>query len=204
MRHCWLLTCPRSHLTRLGSAWGTLCVNRRRQNSWWNCSRSITLASDAMKAPLALASAAFLGTCSSCACTTLGGETPPAQGGIQIMGSLATPMGDVPAIMQLVFQQSRMFTKLVVPQIQFAGVLDIPAACRDWYAQCKLCSRPWRSHRYSSWLGGRRAVVVQRQGSSSRNAWLDSEHMFCVSCISLQRLFGRISRFPTGRGTLGS
>ena len=73
-----------------------------------------------MKAHLALASAAFLGTCSSCACTTLGGETPPAQGGVQMLGSLATPMGDVPAIMQLVFQQSRMFTKLVMPQIQFA------------------------------------------------------------------------------------
>ena len=48
---------------------------------------------------------------------------------------LATPVGDVPAIMQLVFQQSKM---MVVPRIQFfARVLDIPTACRDWYAQCK-------------------------------------------------------------------
>ena len=62
--------------------------------------------------------------------------SPLAQGGTQILGSLATRVGDVPAIMQLVFQQSKMYMKLVVPQIQFfARVLDIPAACRDWYAQ---------------------------------------------------------------------
>ena len=45
-------------------------------NSWWQCPCSSSLALDAVKAHLALASAALLGTRFSCACTTLGGETP--------------------------------------------------------------------------------------------------------------------------------
>ena len=35
-----LSTCPKSHKTGLSSAWLTLCVNRRRRNSWWKCLRS--------------------------------------------------------------------------------------------------------------------------------------------------------------------
>ena len=34
-----LSTCPRSHWTGLSSAWGTVCVNRRRRTSWWKCPR---------------------------------------------------------------------------------------------------------------------------------------------------------------------
>ena len=67
--------------------------------------------------------------------------SPPGQGGLQILAR--APVGDVSAIMQLKFQQS--FEFFVVPQIQFfARVLDISAACRDWYAQCQNRScRPW-------------------------------------------------------------
>ena len=39
VRHGRLSTCPRSHLTRLGSAWVTLCVEKRRRTSWWMCLR---------------------------------------------------------------------------------------------------------------------------------------------------------------------
>ena len=35
-----LSTCFRSHKTGLSSAWLTICVNRRRRNSWWQCLRS--------------------------------------------------------------------------------------------------------------------------------------------------------------------
>ena len=48
-----------------------------------------------------LASCVFRSLCSSCACTTLAGETPPAQGRIQILGT-----GDVSATMPDKFQQS--------------------------------------------------------------------------------------------------
>ena len=35
-----LSMCPRSHKTGLSSAWLTICVHRRRPNSWWKCQRS--------------------------------------------------------------------------------------------------------------------------------------------------------------------
>ena len=52
---------------------------------------------------------------------------PPAQGGIQELGAL---VGHVSVIMQRQFQQ-------------FSS-----SSCRSRYAQCTLCSRPWRSHKY--------------------------------------------------------
>ena len=56
--------------------------------------------------------------------------------------------GHVSVIMQRQFQQ---FVEFFVPSVQFLDRMgDIPAACRSWHAQCTLCSRPWRSHRYSS------------------------------------------------------
>ena len=70
------------------------------------------------------------------------GGSPPAQGGIQILGAVLgcsqiqeqivdveAPVADVPAIMQLLFQQFCKFDILKVPQIQFVDrVLDISVA----------------------------------------------------------------------------
>ena len=49
-------------------------------------------------------------------------------------------------------------------------MVDIPAACRSWYAQCTLCSRPLGSHGMVL-----DAAVVQHQVPllGSRNAWFD-------------------------------
>ena len=46
----------------------------------------------------------------------------------------------VSVTMQRQFQQ---FVEFFVPPVQFLDrVVDIPAACISWYAQCTLCSRP--------------------------------------------------------------
>ena len=53
-------------------------------------------------------------------------------------------------------------------------MVDIPVACRSWYARCILCSRPWRSHRYSSGDGCRRACYCAMTGAlvgSRRKLW---------------------------------
>ena len=91
--------------------------------------------------------------------------------------------------MQHKFQQS-LFMNLGV--LQFINrMVDIPAACRSWYAQCTLCSRP------CSGDGSHAPVVVQRQVPwlgcaencgvpqllffwGSRNAWFDYGYMFCI------------------------
>ena len=50
--------------------------------------------------------------------------------------------------------------------IQFLDrVVDFPVACRSWYAQCTLYSRPWRSHSYSSWDGCRLACCCAATGT---------------------------------------
>ena len=92
---------------------------------------------------------------------------PPGQGGIKIL-----------AAVQRKFQQS-LFMKPDV--LQFINrMVDIPAACRSWYAQCTLCNRP------CSGDGCLAPVVVQRQvpwlGRSSglRNAWFDYGYIFCI------------------------
>ena len=65
--------------------------------------------------------------------------------------------------MQRQFQQ---LVDFLVPSVQFLDrVVDFPAACRSWYAQCTLYSRPWRSHRYSSWDGCRRACCCAATGA---------------------------------------
>ena len=59
-------------------------------------------------------------------------DAPPAQGGIQVLGAL---VGHVSVIMQRQFQQ---FVEFFVPLVQFLDrMVDIPAACRSWYGQCK-------------------------------------------------------------------
>ena len=70
---------------------------------------------------------------------------PPAQGGIQILGAL---VGHVSVIMQRQFHQ---FVEFFVPPVQFLDrMVDIPAACRFWYAQCKTVQQTVDFHRYSS------------------------------------------------------
>ena len=51
--------------------------------------------------------------------------------------------GDAPEIMQLVFQQSKSYIFLVVPQLQFCrqSFGYFSGSSDDWYAQCKLCRR---------------------------------------------------------------
>ena len=75
-------------------------------------------------------------------------------------------------ITQRQFQQ---FVDFLVPSVQFLDrVVDFPVACRSWYAQCTLYSRPWRSHSYSSWDGCRRACCCAATGAlvgSCRKLW---------------------------------
>ena len=71
--------------------------------------------------------------------------------------------GDVLATMQLVFQQSKMYMKLVVLQIQFfARVLDIPAACTDWHAQCNTVQQTVEISQvqFLAWLSTRRCCAT--------------------------------------------
>ena len=88
--------------------------------------------------------------------------SPPGQGGKEILAGV--PVGDVPAIMQLMFQQSKM--KLVVPQIQFFDrVVDIPAVCRDWYAQCKTVQQTVEISQVQFLVGCRRARCCATTGA---------------------------------------
>ena len=73
----------------------TLCVNRRRQNSWWKCLGSSSSSSDAL---------GLLDTRGPCVCMTLGGVTPLAQGGVQILGTIDG--GDVSTTMHDKFPPS--------------------------------------------------------------------------------------------------
>ena len=69
--------------------------------------------------------------------------------------------------MQHMFQQS-----LVL--LQFINrVVDIPAACRSWYAQCTLCSRPWTfTGTVFGWLWTRLLLCSDRcSGWSCRKLW---------------------------------
>ena len=51
------------------------------------------------------------------------------------------PPCGVPVNMQHQCQQSLFMNPCV---LQFINrMVDIPAVCRSWYAQCTLCSRPW-------------------------------------------------------------
>ena len=62
------------------------------------------------------------------------------------------------------------------------AVRRVPAACRPWYAQCALCSRPWRSHRYSSGDGCRGACCCATTGvlvGWRRKLW---SLRSCISC----------------------
>ena len=82
-----------------------------------------------------------------CARTTPSGtaqrDSPPAQGGTQILGN--TDVVHVPVILQLVFQQSLPINSDMVPQIQFiVRVLDIPLVTQR------------------SGFGGRRSCELQR------------------------------------------
>ena len=74
--------------------------------------------------------------------------------------------------MQRQFQQ---IVEFFVPSVQFVDrMVDTSVACRSWYAQCTLCSRPWRSHRYSSWDGCSRACCCAATGAligSCRKLW---------------------------------
>ena len=72
-------------------------------------------------------------------------------------------VGHVTVITQQQFQQ---FVEFLVPSVQFLDrVADFPVACRSWYAQCTLYSRPWRSDSYSSWDGCRRACCCAATGT---------------------------------------
>ena len=54
-----------------------------------------------------------------------------------------------------------------------------------WYAQCTLCSRPWRSHSYSSWDGYRRACCCAATGALGglcRKLWPSAVAVLGSSC----------------------
>ena len=123
--------------------------------------------------------------------------SPPGQGGKEILAGV--PVGDVPAIMQLMFQQSKM--KLVVPQIQFLDrVVDIPAVCRDWYAQCKTVQQTVEISQVQFLVGCRRARCCATTG-----AWVAQYLVRTVDTYSASVrawLHGRISHFLREGGTL--
>ena len=80
--------------------------------------------------------------------------------GYKILGA---PVGHVPVILQLKFLQSMSYENVKVPQIQFiVRVLDIPVATESGTCSAKLCRRPARFHRCSSWVVVDAPVVVQR------------------------------------------
>ena len=59
---------------------------------------------------------------------------------------------DVPTPMQVEFQQSSLYVRMV-PQIQFIDrVLQPPVCGGDVYSQCELWRRPLRSHKCCSWV----------------------------------------------------
>ena len=121
--------------------------------------------------------------------TTPGGpaqrDSPPAQGGTQILGSLPSLTVDVPVTMLDKIQQS-MPEKLEVPQIQFLDrLVDIQLVCVG-AAQCTLCTRPWSCTGPVPWYGVDVPVVVQQQvpwPTLLAHAWLDSGCIFCMKAV---------------------
>ena len=86
----------------------------------------------------------------------------------------------MPAIMQLKFQQS--FEFFVVPQIQFfARVLDIPAACRDWHAQCKTVQQTLEISQvpFLTWLSPRQLLCNGK--CLGAQCLVRQWRLFCVS-----------------------
>ena len=59
---------------------------------------------------------------------------------------------DVPVIMQLLFQQSRVYVNMMASQIQFLGrVLDNPVMSHRQVRTVLTCADYWRLHRCSAW-----------------------------------------------------
>ena len=68
--------------------------------------------------------------------------------------------------------------------------VDIPAACRSWYAQCTLCSSLYSgmivtrlllcSDRCPGWGAQKTVEFRSCRFSGVRNAWFDYVYMFCI------------------------
>ena len=85
--------------------------------------------------------------------------------------------------------------------------VDIPAACRSWYAQCTLCSRPWTFTGTVLWMVVDAPVVVQRQVP-----WLCRAEYCGVSAVVvvlgvvqfLDKVVVPVGATTAGRAMLGS
>ena len=98
------------------------------------------------------------------------------------------PPCGVPVNMQHKFQQ---FLFMSPGVLQFINRrVDIPAACRSWYAQCTLCSRPCSgmvvlrlllcNDRCLGWGAQKLWSSAVAVSLGSRNAWFDYGYMFCI------------------------
>ena len=93
--------------------------------------------------------------------------SPPGQGGKEILAG--APVGDVPAIMQLMFQQSKI--SLVVPQIQFQSV-----GHSSLVRTVQNCAAD-----HGDLTGPDAPRCCAMTGAWVRNAWFDSGYISCVS-----------------------
>ena len=107
--------------------------------------------------------------------------------------------------MQYKFLQSSFLNPVVLQVIN--RMVDIPAACRSWYAQCTLCSRPW------TLTGTVLGMVVMRllscndrcPGGARRKLWISAVAVLggramlgstMVTCSASSRVaFGEIFAF---------
>ena len=110
--------------------------------------------------------------------------------------------------MQYKFQQSSFMNPVVLQVIN--RMVDIPAACRSWYAQCTLCSRLWTltgtvlgmvvmrlllcNDRCPGWGAQKTVEFCSCRSWGSRNAWFDYGYMFCIIQGGFWRIFHAFPR----------
>ena len=83
-------------------------------------------------------------------------------------------------------------------------MVDIPAACRSWYAQCTLCSRPW------TFTGTVLGMVVMRlllcndrcPGWSAQKLWSSAVAVLMVAVQFLDKVVVPVGAMTLGRAIL--
>ena len=157
--------CPRSFCTRSHS--GSRSWSRRWRSSWWKCPCWSWSSWHAAGAQAALPGATQRGTRGWCACTTLGGEAPPAQGGFQKLGAEPTLQGvgqvaDVPVIMLHKSQQSLLIESVVPFQLCYSDRCCFSEETVQKTVEVPQLQLSWVSSRSRTWL--LLCPLVQRQG----------------------------------------
>ena len=115
---------------------------------------------------------------------------PPCDHAGQVPAVLV-PVVEVPAILQLLFQQSMSY--VFCASVQFLDrVLDIPVGYLVGGAQCTLCTGPWSSTGPVSWYGVERSLLCNNRCRGRLCSRMLGSTMDTLSAFYLVR-YGRVS-----------